>query len=801
MKEQEEQKEQMLALKDFLQALSQSSSGSKKNILRLFLKLSDEQKLICVNSNRALYQAIAKGHGLDLIKHLASLTVPSHLFFAKADVLKKILVGNSKMKFSYQLEILDFIVKYIQDKQIEYDVIHYMKLALDFSLDKVAVEYLRKYEGLLAQTAQNLLDSACKTHFMPECVELLVKSGGILSNEHAKVFGTSAFNKKKYIPKTEALKKLIHCFIEQKIEIPMREEFFFKTLGVPQKEMLVNKLVKGCSAEYWEKLEKVFATIIEVAEFKRNFYLLMVNLDLIQSCYRLHPQKKISRPEKLAGLAVVAIKCRHPLIHVLLQRGLNLNQTVTVDATREKIPPLHLSLAHYVAFYSTDEKLLSELQTVVAVNAFGRNPAHYAALAMPYEFDEKITKRSKQKESKKSLLNPRLEREDLSADVPLDKYYALSQDLFNFDLIGTSRAFKYANLLHNGLVEDLFGFTPLDYVLIQVDQTKRKQMLEAFNKLFLPFIGNILNNFPTVLLPVIMSYLIDECADPDLLAISWGKELIFKKNCFAEDFQKYFINSVKEYFDDKNQFIGNKFHIRDIRNAIYIFTILSLREGDYFAASNQILKKNKNTIFAKQLFLLHTADSKSQSYPQLSSSQRHLPPPVTGPLGSSSSSHYRFTSCFRSNLSGGSIFCPDWSYSDFNDLKFSSSSNSSSSSSAEIEPKKKNKRSRSTERLFQPFIASWKEERDSLIEKLEQCYTSGSRIKPDLEKALSPFIKQLEQAKNEEELRRCMELINDTLDISGNPLQVAVDKYDFREFMENLFNPCRQNREVERCEF
>jgi hypothetical protein len=809
----------------FMQALSSNYRKEHRDAaIEKFLELDEEDKLICVDAeNNALFKAIEKGHGLELIKPLTLLTDENLLFSGQQTILNKALYGSSKTTTTVQLEVLNFILKYIKQKKLVYNVLEHLKFAVNYSTDIVAERFLKEYnEYLMPEVSQALLSEACISRLMPNCMKLLIQHGGVLSVAHAEVFKTG-FNIIKYVPKEKELEKIIGFFREQKIEIPMNEVIFLNTDGVLGKEILAKSVIKGCSLSYWQQLEKLFGRL----HFNgyTNIPVDLFNLDLIKYCYDSNPDLMLFDPENLVVIAYAAIKRGHPLIHNLLERGLNLDQIVPWKGRYNNfnISRFKISLGENAAFYSTDAKLFPKLQGATSRNIFKRNAAHYAALAMPLGSNKETSKSKKRTRNIRlpvSAVNPRITNSDS------ERYHAVPHNNFNFSLIGSSQAFANANLLHNAWVEDSLGFSPLFYAATHVDKTKRKEMLDAYKNLIKPCVSAILIGFPTVLIPIILNYVVDESGNPDLLVIDWAKALIFKNHHFTQAFTNLVTRHLTNYFDEKNNFIGSEKGIEEIRQAMYLFTIISLMEGESEYGSslyifNDFMQgENKHVQRSGLATSLHPCSSHqhrivridNQLFIKIKTMMQGLE--VKGVSPSSLERLIPIPGFLEQKMMSADLLQPEespgesWSQPvpvmpDFSSSSSSSSSShlpspfKSSSSSQSFFPVQETKKRQRSEALTQPSV-SWSESRDSLIERLSQCYQSGSRPKPDLKKALEPFIKQLEDADSEERVKQCLELINDTLDISNAPLQIAVDKYGLRQVIENLLEQTPQEDESER---
>ncbi len=453
-----------------------------------------------------------------------------------------------------------------------------------YMTDNVAPDCLDQYGNSLQQNLyQELLDEVCESaSIKPKCIMKLVELGAKLPSSYANAF-LHFFLRFDKSSSYEDMFRFVKLLEDNKIKIPVTPKYFMNDDGIKQKELFVQSAFQQCNDLVWRTLE---TTIVQFAKGYRDAqgsltYECALNrfhqiaLDSIKMGFDTNPERKLSNPKEFEYIAFISIYKQHPLIHILLERGLKLDQTLSPDAWpnehyyaafQYKMPEdkaFHCTeintLADVVAFYSSDPKLLENLNACDSNNKLGRTPLHYAVLAAlacentRIDYWLTITEKEIAKSNRKEAYHESGKDLESGADLTEDKIvtfqernqpsYRYFYNLFQINEIITCFMPKYSrfaleifNLSSHWMAPDKIGFSPLHYAFMLTDQTKKNEMFESIRKRTQ---GEF--KWPTQ----------EQTYD---LIISWAEKLVDKADLFTREFQIFLIKPITLYLDRENKF-------------------------------------------------------------------------------------------------------------------------------------------------------------------------------------------------------------------------------------------------------
>lgn len=722
---------------EFLEALRKDHGAAYD----LFDQLTDEEKVACGHklskSNNEficpLFVALRGSFTKVLIAKLMIVTPPDILVQnGIPTVLFYLFERKNRRDLAGQDDILALILKYLKKYKLNFELLAILCTAFEKGSSEAAHRLLCEYYDDICLGHYPLLLNAASSSNQLQCIQTLVRWGAKLEQRHTQSFIIKLNKPNKDVSPGEAkaMIEMVDLFKKNDLKFPF-DDCLFTSGNHKIKKEIIKKILTKISYPDWLLLgDKIFAHPLSCLQ-----------TTLIKLYFSGIPQYKFTHPEKFTDLAATAIRNKNSIIHALIKKGLHLEQRIT-KIKGETTPEFENSLNHFVAFYSSDNKLIKKLKKSDDINGFHRTPAHYAALSF-----SSILKFKKGRMQFARIANTW--SEDFEIDFRWSLFFVDTQQT------GSLETFKLTNSSH-WHTPDITNSTPLDCAAMHAHGENGRAILNFANSAISQTVTEIFKvksgssyRLPLELIEIIKQYLIYD-RHPDEVAIAWARTLISKENLFGDVLQERIIEPLKKYCSEEYQLTHYDQAMKGIRIAQQLFTLLTLWDFDFFG-----LTPTEKDYFIQDI---------EQGYLL----KRGSPPPLI--FHSPLDTQYDNLPSEQDNYFSSSLeFYQSQALQDEKKTSVSSVSNpftlfSSSAETLTFNPRfsQKSKKRGRFDDDENHRSQLWKERRESLVQSLQEIWQSGSRKKYELEEHLLPCISKIEKARNEQEMEK---IVTDMQDI------------------------------------
>ena len=541
-------------------------------------KRNQKKELQCLEY--PLVTALMNGENIKLIEELLKVT-PSDFLTEIDDKNQNIFIKMFQRTLDERQQteeyfIVELLIAFAKSKNI---TLNWMTQDFTFSKNKTALEYAlsnrvdnvaeRLLDLILPSIVdhssaffnwdiiESLMDEAFNSFYpKPRTIKKLISQGGTVKKNHLIIF--EKIKKESKSRNTQTLtEECIEIFKNSQIDV---QSCLFKNSGSQKNIKIVNKVIANSfkeemSQQSWFKIEE---DLVKPYPAHRSFNL-KGHLDTINDSLKKIEDKTITFGMWF-NIAVDAIRKNHPLIHTLIQKGLDLNQIFDRK--------FKLSLNDYIALYSYDEELLEDLDSSsTSCNAFGLTLAHYAALAYP-------------------------------KNIPSRERFA-AKEVVTFEpdhQFGSVEKFQKFFSVTSAFDTDFLGFTAIDYFRMNPDYAKKSELFQIIGIVLRQSI-EMLTSFLQPLMPAVLSRIVFEYINIPLKRdrFELKDEIFIANNAITENMKadkltrqwaSTFIKKTKgtscssPSLDFRNILVGylNQFNIqrKDVLNCLKQYASLSL---------------------------------------------------------------------------------------------------------------------------------------------------------------------------------------------------------------------------------